>query len=280
MVMRLAQPATLDSDLIEQVVIERQAGGNAAYFTGIKPLWLSRIQDFRLHGGNPQFVPIWPGIDIHKTKFLTLYKSPKDDSVQKPILEALRSRKLQLCPACGEDGQPNTLDHYLPKDLYPEFAITPINLFPMCDICQGAKLAKTLNINNERLFLQPYFDDFLSAQAVELSIGRPFHAPRWINLLPHHQLTVQEGALVGRHLAGLNYALRYMRFFSDEHPRLLKLVNRSRESGQNVIQNLQNFRDNAKDKSINSWGHIFYDGVLKNASFVRYLEIGKLPSYI
>ena len=280
MVIRLAQPTTLDLDLVDQIVIERQGGKNAVYFTSIKSLWLSRINDYRLYRGNPESILIWPNIDIHKTKFLTLYNSPKDNSVQKPILENLRSRKLQLCPACGEDGQPNTLDHYLPKDLYPEFSITPINLFPMCDICQGEKLAQTVNINNKRLYLQPYFDNFLSAQAVDLSIGRPFNAPRWINISPHHQLDKNDSALVGRHLAGINYAKRYMRFFSDEHLRLLKLVNRLRESGQNVKQNLENFRENAKDKSINSWGHIFYDGVLKNPSLVRHLEIGKLPSYI
>jgi hypothetical protein len=279
MVMSLPVPQIVDADMIDQVVAERQGGPNAGYFTGMHAEWLGRIANYRAAGGNPEIISVWPGIDAHKTKFLTLYNSPQDDSVQKPILSSLRSRLLQLCPSCGEDGQPNTLDHYLPKDVYPELSIVPINLFPMCDICQGEKLKRTLDADNKRLFLQPYFDRFLDAQAVLLSIGRPFSAPRWIYLEPHPSLSNDEALLVGRHLKALNYGKRYMRFFRDQHARMLKLANRARAARQDVSQNLVIFRDNAKDKSINSWVHIFYDGVLQNPSLVRYLAEGRLPAF-
>ena len=35
------------------------------------------------------------------------------------------------CPICGV-GQISNLDHYLAKTLYPVYAITPVNLTPMC----------------------------------------------------------------------------------------------------------------------------------------------------
>src|SRR3546814_3004594 len=55
----------------------------------------------------------------------------------------LHVHELNHCPACGEPGTPNTLDHYLPKGRYPHFCVTPLNLFPMCDACQQAKGEKT-----------------------------------------------------------------------------------------------------------------------------------------
>ncbi|WP_456024666.1 hypothetical protein [Pseudomonas protegens] len=278
--MRLPIPSTIDFDLINQVVIERQGGVNANYFSSIKTRWLTRIQDYRIEKGNPEKILSWILTDEEKTRFTTLYLSPASNSVQKPILDRLRSRTLQLCPACGEDGQPNTLDHYLPRNLYPELSITPINLSPMCDTCQGIKLAQTLSHDNKRLYLQPYFDTFLDTQAIKLTIGRPFHAPKWIQLTPNRYLGKNEGELISRHMNGLNYNTRYMRFFRDEYVRLLKLASRSRANQQDVRANILNFRDNAKDKSINSWACVFYNGVLTNKALMRYLKIGKLPKFV
>ena len=222
----------------------------------------------------------WPRVTdaAVKTRFLTLYKNPQDGSVQKPVLERLRARTLQYCPACGEFGTPNTLDHYLPKNHFPEFAVTAANLFPMCDICQGRKGQHMLNAHGERLFLHPYFDEFLGMQVVQLVIGEPYNAPVSMVLRAHPNLDGDLPALVSRHLESLDIATRYYHFFRDEYIHLLASVRDIREGGLDVRQQLELFRNKERHKSINSWGHVFYDSVLQNEDLLMYLETFDLPS--
>src|SRR5262245_19880217 len=44
------------------------------------------------------------------------------------------------CPLCGHRNV-KTLDHYLPKALFPALTVTPINLIPACSDCNKAKLS-------------------------------------------------------------------------------------------------------------------------------------------
>lgn len=277
MVVRLPCPDADQDAFIDQVVAQRQAGVNAAFFTGIQANWKLRVQSYREHGGDPAVIRPMAAFTVYAGRFQNLYLNPSEYSVQKPVLQDLRSRTHQFCPACGEDGTPNTLDHYLPKQTYPEFSITAWNLFPMCDICQGEKGTKTVNAENERLFLHPYFDQFMDAQVVELEIGTPYNAPKSISVAPHNALAGAESALVGRHLDELNITKRFNHFFKSEYLRLLRLVRNIRANGMDVTAMLECFRRNARDKSINSWGHVFYTAVLSNAALMDYLRDGQLP---
>lgn len=61
------------------------------------------------------------------------------------------------CPYCGID-KPRTIDHYLPKSIYPEFSIFPPNLIPCCGYCNSKKKDRWQK-NGERLFINLYYDD-------------------------------------------------------------------------------------------------------------------------
>lgn len=62
------------------------------------------------------------------------------------------------CPLCNL-GPANTLDHHLPKSKYPVFAVTPNNLVPSCQRCQGVKKQAYPTCAEEQT-LHPYFDNF------------------------------------------------------------------------------------------------------------------------
>lgn len=280
MVKRLNRPNADQNTFIDQVVLERQGGVNAQFFTGIQAEWKARVHLYLEAQGDPAMIQPWPDVEMHAQKFHTLYSHPADGSIQEPVLTSLRSRELQLCPTCGEDGTPNTLDHYLPKQTYPEFSITACNLVPMCDICQGKKLTDTVNAANERLFLHPYFDEFIDQQVLHLEIGPPYDAPVNITLTPRLGLDPMQTSLVARHLKHLAIATRYHHFFKDEYLRLLRLVRTIRNKDMDVTANLELFCQNALDKSINSWGHVFYAGVLANPELMDYLRYGKLPEHL
>lgn len=63
------------------------------------------------------------------------------------------------CPFCGI-SEAGALDHYLPKEKYPEFSVFAWNLVPSCAKCNTRK--RTLIVDegtNVRFFLHPYFDE-------------------------------------------------------------------------------------------------------------------------
>lgn len=91
------------------------------------------------------------------------------------------------CGLCGA-GRAATLDHYLPKDDFPEFAVLPLNLVPACDPCNRNKGVKFIDAG-EPMFLHSYLDaiprcdQFLFADvtahgvdfAVTYSVSAPGH---------------------------------------------------------------------------------------------------------
>lgn len=70
----------------------------------------------------------------------------------------LKRVSVARCPFCGI-SESSTLDHYLPKEQYPEFSVFPENLVPSCAVCNTRKRDRVLDEGAEvRLFLHPCFD--------------------------------------------------------------------------------------------------------------------------
>lgn len=276
----LAPPAACSLQMVTDVVAERQAGKNAAYFTGIEAQWRQRVQDYITHHGSPALVPTWPAIVPRRTAFLNLYLHPADGSAQKTILTAMRrSHGLNHCPACGEPGKPNTLDHYLPKTLYPHFCVTPLNLFPMCDACQDLKGTKTGDAANPRFFIHPYFDVFVANQVIELNIQPPYATPAF-TLGVRPGLTADQTALVIRHVQQLEIEARFGDYFVEQHLRLLRQVNILRQSGLDVRAVITGFRDAVAPSGANVWDHVFYAATVDDAGLMHYLENDPLPAFL
>lgn len=278
MVMQLPLPATCSLAIVEEIVAERQNGIYAGFFTGIAAQWRNRVQDYLDYSGSPEHVPIWPEIEVRSKTFQNLYSTAKQGSAHGDALALIRNHDLDLCPACGEPGTPNTLDHYLPKGKYPHFSIIPVNLVPMCDACQSKKLEKTGDAHHPRFFIHPYFDIFSLPRIVDLAIDAPFDAPTF-ELRPHPDLLPDEGALVEVHLHELNIPARYGRFFRNEHRRLIRNVTRMRQSRQPVQATIEGFREGFADPTPNSWQHVFYSAVLNNPDLVEFLTNAELPAY-
>lgn len=62
------------------------------------------------------------------------------------------------CQICFH-GSAETLDHYLPKEIYPSLSISHYNLYPACHICNGKKHQWYPSTPEEQL-IHPLFDDF------------------------------------------------------------------------------------------------------------------------
>lgn len=80
------------------------------------------------------------------------------------------SAKGNKCPYCTQRDV-STLDHYLPKAVYPQYAITPINLVPSCKDCNFNK-GEDKVIRYSQSIIHPYYDKiddeiWLQAQVIE-----------------------------------------------------------------------------------------------------------------
>lgn len=96
--------------------------------------------------------------------------------------EALRNRRhehgLGECPSCGNPLMPDTLDHFLPKEHWPEFSILPNNLVPQCRDCAGHKGTRYYCGTNMRaMFVHPMYSAALASVRFRIDVslhgGRP-----------------------------------------------------------------------------------------------------------
>lgn len=91
-------------------------------------------------------------------KVYTLRMVPKT-ARGRPVYDRILSAPANgRCPFCWI-GTVNTLDHFLPKQQFPAFSVTPSNLIPACEWCQGEKMEYFATTTSEQL-LHPYFDNF------------------------------------------------------------------------------------------------------------------------
>ena len=63
-----------------------------------------------------------------------------------------------MCPICGIRIS-DQLDHYIPREKMPEFSLFAPNIIPICNKCNGKKLAKWLSPHGQRLIFNAFYDE-------------------------------------------------------------------------------------------------------------------------
>lgn len=104
-------------------------------------------------------------------EMVALYDGRMVKGLGRHVYDAIRLLPRQgICPFC--DHRPvSTIDHLLPKRLFPSLAVAPDNLIGACADCNKTKLAFAPGAAEE-VVLHPYFDDveaerWLAARVVE-----------------------------------------------------------------------------------------------------------------
>lgn len=126
------------------------------------------------------------------------------------MISSLPPADSDICPFCSLDTGPD-LDHYLPKDRYPEFSLHARNLVPICTPCNRRKSTKVLaQGSGDRLFLHPSSEPTGDAQvlAAELTFANSKVAASY-RIDDGGVLSPGERALVKRHFRELGLAERY-----------------------------------------------------------------------
>lgn len=200
-------------------------------------------------------------------KIYTQRMVPKK-SIGRSIYDRIMSAPINdRCPLCGI-GTVTSLDHYLPKSYFPVFSVTPNNLVPACDWCQGEKSEYYPTTKGDQL-LHPYYDDldsdiWLFAEVVEDSPA----AFRYFAFPPDHW-DHSTKIRVTTHLRKLNLSKL---FSSNAGSRLSeirsRLANLFQKGGKNAVcehlsEELASFESDHK----NSWSAAMYRAAISSDWF-------------
>ena len=248
---------------------------------------LTRISNYIAVDGDPTMLDDFSISDYTQTddealerkrSLIGLY-SPAEGKCPRDELERLRKNNgLIVCPSCGELGRPRTLDHYLPKDIFPELSFTLVNLTPMCDWCQGEKGTDYV-CDDGKIFIHPYFDD-VNRPLIKLRFTPPYEAPV-LDIEVFEGLDESLSRLVERHLSGIDFENRYKNHFSTAYRSVLRAANSCREGGRQSFRDCINLLIIIEEgKGINSWDAILYRSVLADDSLMNFLENETLPEFL
>lgn len=270
-------------------IFEKILGGRKHYldfYNKIQTDWKVNINLYIKHEGDPSYVK---GLNLlnytstaaeakaRKKSLINLYKPKKGELLHGVLHKMRRKHGLINCPSCGEAGTPETLDHYLPKDEFPEFSILLLNLVPMCSRCQEAKGTKFETDKGLKKFIHPYFDQ-INTPLYKVIFSTPYSHPKFsIQVNPRIDPSLK--SLVFEHIEGLNLHIRFKRFCNTKYIHLLKIAKKHRLSNtQNKIRaGLEFTLGNEEEKAINCWEAIFYRSVLEDENLLIFLENSKLP---
>lgn len=132
------------------------------------------------------------------------------------------------CPFCGI-SESGTIDHYLPRQVHPAYAVYSRNLVPCCAKCNIQKGTSIVDgETGARLFLHPYFDEI--------------PAERFLNVLITMSATTIDLEFRVDQFAGMSaYVYRQL----ESHFRLLRLADRYRLMSLNSLR--------GKAKALRRW---------------------------
>ncbi|PGS41705.1 hypothetical protein COC58_12380 [Bacillus cereus] len=135
---------------------------------------------------------------------------------QEVIIQNMQSVAMQaVCPYCGI-GEPVTLDHYLPKGLFPEFSILSINLVPCCDPCNRTKGEKWLE-DGVRRIISFYTDEIPEYKYLFVKVS--FENNSFIPVIEYNLDFSEENNLtntIKMHFRDLNLFERYEKQINDK----------------------------------------------------------------
>lgn len=241
-------------------------------------LWLAAYESYRAAKGDPwKLTPAVFSGDPTEAVFISelqrgFYKSRASGG---PIARIRRTPSLLCCPMCGS-GHPGTLDHYLPREAFPEFSILPTNLVPACSHCNsGVKGGRYRGAATPERFIHPYYDVIANGEIWFVEVQPPFAAARFH---PRVATTVAAGErqMVDFHLRHIlgNVFQDYVATQWAQLPLLLRgrFTPHDQINEAKVLEELtKNLRDTRVTNGHNSWRSALLRGVIENAAAITFL---------
>lgn len=186
--------------------------------------------------------------------------------------DLLKRDAVARCPSCGI-SESSTLDHYLPKENYPEFSIFPKNLVPSCGVCNNRKRDRILVDGTDvRMFLHPCYDTIPDTEFLTVRTRMEADA-----LILSYRLTRPAGMPprtfrhLRSHFTELNLADRYRRMGLDHLGEQYPSLRRAYGAVGDAVRVSEKLTETAGDieevRGPNYWLSKLYRALATNAEF-------------
>jgi hypothetical protein len=194
--------------------------------------------------------------DISKIEMIKIYtdKLSKQNQPGREYYNLLmKAPRNHLCPLCGYRPV-DSLDHYLPKEKFPVFSVTPINLIPACMGCNKKKFTDKPT-NAEEEFIHPYFDDIEDDLWLYAEINEELPLSIFFRVNPHETWNDVKKERVKKHFTRFKLGQLYSSYASEEISGKLFLLKKAFEQGgeSNVKNELLRELESLRYTHINSW---------------------------
>ncbi len=234
--------------------------------------WQEAYNSYRSLAGNPWKVFPASALTAIQSEQRALYDTRASGG---PIRRIRGTKGLVCCPMCGSPTT-GSIDHYLPRAVFPEFSILYSNLVPACMHCNSATKGDTYRGLKSERFIHPYYDSFAEEPLWQVSIVPPYEAARFV-ATPMAQMESERAEIIAFHLKHVlgDQFKEWMRTQWGRYPEILA----KRRGGattpllpENVLLHLE--KDTAEAEitdGINGWRTALYRGLRVDQGAATYL---------
>ncbi|RQU49580.1 HNH endonuclease [Burkholderia cenocepacia] len=181
---------------------------------------------------------------------------------------------LAECPSCGSPFIPDTLDHFMPKEDWPEFSIYPNNLIPQCRGCAPIKGRRYYCATRKTaMFLHPMYSDLLSNIGFRINVTLSDHGPDFA--IGFVKLAAIDSALETRlstHFEELKIRSRIACFCHREYVRWKNKIAAKKFDVKLAFQLRVGEQPDDAPTTGRDWRTAFFKGMLRNPAIISHLE--------
>ncbi|AUC84925.1 HNH endonuclease [Polaribacter sp. ALD11] len=201
-----------------------------------------------------------------KANLLKLYSSQRKSIIQLKIELTTNELKQRIntCPNCTIE-KVASLDHYIPKDEFPEFSVNPINLVPCCSTCNSKK-KENWKDDKQLLFLNLYSDIIPLSQYLFVNVISKTEFT--FELKNVSKIDSNLFKVIGSHYGKLNLLQRFREDSDEVISELDLLISNGRDSFNNDTK-LEKFINNhystvEKRDGVNNWKVVLVKAMLNS----------------
>lgn len=180
-----------------------------------------------------------------------------------------------FCPYCLLN-KPKTIDHYIPKEEFPEYSVLIKNLIPCCWECNHAK-DELWRKSGSRRFIHYHIDRFLNNRFLYAK----FIQPRG-QVIPVIHFYLAQGPLSNQDFRIVKFHFKHLSLLTEYNSRAntfvsaeIDVIRSSKQLGLTVAQIQSNlltrFTSLSTSHGINYWHAVLYDALANNTRLLNSL---------
>lgn len=267
-------PPRIDNEKLLKEIIKNKGKAKKIVLEGISSYVYG---DYKLYATNKYALEcLVPDSKVsgYKEELISCYEWGKSSSqAKKKVVKKLPEQLKEYCPYCLIN-EPDTLDHYLDKSKYPEYAMYTYNLIPCCSVCNKKKGTNFLKDGN-RMFINYYYDELPKDEFLHIDVdikslnGKDLPYIKSVKLLLSKR--VSSNIVIINHFTELNLIERYKKKASTKLTNIYLSCKDRKVSKKTLRNNFMGELTALEQYGVAYWETALYNGLLRNKKVIDFL---------